>query len=434
MLLFFSEGSIASEWSILNNKKATSNSQFSRPIVLVCAILSLIIIQSLGNLSLIQGFIPNDPVGNPWHLDAIKVHSVWDHGYSFYAPEAVGLCVIGEAIIDDQNGDLNITEKASFSWDGNSSSYLPYPTSSSSSHEAAVASVAASTINNGVGVAGIVNAPLYSAWPWGSYPVEDVTSYRIYLQKLMDIFDWGTSFGRMVFTMSFLATVYLLDFDDPVLVELHNKVSELYENGEALFFAGCDNILCPLHPKDVPQSLPYVRVIGRFDSTGTFNEGGYGEKLFLVGPAGGVPAYMQTTGNYGTFGGSSCSTPIVAASAVLLWNQFPWASNGQIEDALVWGATDILNQGWDDRSGYGKLNVEKAREYLVEYIPSANSYRLNWSNINHDPLTTTSGETTNGVASILPLHVYVGISIPIIVILLVLQAVIKRRETVSETV
>ena len=341
------------------------------------------------DIPLIQGFTPNDPEGNPWHLDAIKVQSVWDHGYSFYSPEAVGLCVVGEAIIDDQNGDLNITEKASFSWNSNLTSYLPYPISSTSSHEAAVASVAASIINNDLGVAGIVNAPLYSAWPWGSYPAEDVDSYRIYLQKLIDIFDWGTSFGRMVFTMSFLATVYLLEFDDPVLVELQNTVSELHESGEALFFAGCDNSLYPLHPKDIPQSLPFVRVIGRFDSSDIYNEGGYGDKLFLVAPAGGIPAYMQTTGDYGTFGGSSCSTPIAAASAVLLWNQFPWATNGQIEDALVWGATDILDSGWDERSGYGALNVEKSRAYLAEYVPSANSYRLNWSAI-HDATTTTN--------------------------------------------
>ncbi|MHA2079517.1 MAG: S8 family serine peptidase [Candidatus Thorarchaeota archaeon] len=359
-------------------------------------------------------------------MDAIKIHNVWDYGYSFHSPEAVGLCVIGEAIIDEQNGDLNITEKASFSWNVDFTSYLPYPSSSSSSHEAAVASVAASTINNSLGVAGIVNAPLYSAWPWGSFPSDDA-GYRIYLQKMIDIFDWGTSFGKMVFTMSFLATVYSIELDDPLLVELQNKVSELHESGEALFFAGCDNTLYPLHPKDIPQSLPFVRVIGRSDRSGTYNEGGYGEQLFLVAPAGGVPAYMQTTGGYGTFGGSSCSTPIVAASAALLWNQFPWASNGQIEDALVWGSTDILDSGWDEKAGYGALNVEKARAYLAEFVPSANSYRLNWSTV-HEPTTSpTSTNTTTFDLTDLP--TYIGVSIPIIAGLIVLTISIKRRRT-----
>ncbi|MFW9944373.1 MAG: hypothetical protein ACFFB7_05190, partial [Candidatus Sifarchaeia archaeon] len=89
----------------MTNKKTNSGSFFSRPIALLSATIFLLTIYSFGNLPCVQGFIPNDPEGDPWHLDAIKIHSVWDHGYSFYSPEAVGLCVVGEAIIDDQNGD-----------------------------------------------------------------------------------------------------------------------------------------------------------------------------------------------------------------------------------------------------------------------------------------------------------------------------------------
>ncbi len=236
-----------------------SEVSFSKSIILASVTVLLLMISSCANLPLVQGFTPDDPEGNPWHLDAIKIHSVWDHGYSFHTPNAVGLCVIGYPITDDQNGDLNLTEKASFAGDSSLSSYLPYPSSSANSHEGAVASVAASTINNGIGVAGIVNAPLYSAWPWGSYPEDDVTYCHTYVQQMIDIFEWGSNFGRMVFTMSFLDTMYSLDLDDEVLVDLQDKVTELYESGNALFFVGIDNVLCPLHPKDVPTALPYAR-------------------------------------------------------------------------------------------------------------------------------------------------------------------------------
>lgn len=410
-----------------------SEVSFAKPIFLASAIVLLLMISSCANLPLVQGFTPNDPEGNPWHLDAIKIHSVWDYGYSFHSPDAVGLCVIGYPITDDQNGDLNLTETASFAWDSSLSLYLPYPNSSSNSHEGAVASVAASTINNGIGIAGIVNAPLYSAWPWGSYPEDDFTYYHTYVQQMTDMFEWGSSFGRMVFTMSFIDTVYLLESDDTVLVALQNKVIELHESGDALFFAAVDNTLYPLHPKDIPQSLPYVRAIGRIDSTGSYVDGGYGNQLLLIAPAGGVPAYMQSTGTYGTFGGSSCSTPIAAASAVLLWNQFPWATNGQIEDALVWGATDILDSGWDAKSGYGALNVEKARAYLAAYVPSANSYRLNWSAIDEVAITTqepstNTTPTTTTTSDMTSLPLYVGVSIPIIASLIVLIISNKRRK------
>jgi len=416
----------------MNKNRIRSEILLQKPITFASATILLFLVMFSGNLPLVQGFTPNDPEGNPWHLDVIKIHSVWDHGYSFHSPEAIGLCVIGYAITDDQNGDLNMTEKASFAWDSSFTSYLPYPSSSTNSHEGAVASVAASTINNGIGVAGIVNAPLYSAWPWGNYPEDDVTYYHTYVQQMIDIFEWGASFGRMVFTMSFIETVYLLELDDDILVELQNKVIELYECGEALFFAAVDNTLYPLHPKDIPQSLPYVRGIGRIDSSGSYVDGGYGEQLLLVAPAGGIPAYMQATGTYSTFGGSSCSAPIAAASAVLLWNQFPWASNGQIEDALVWGASDILESGWDEKSGFGALNVERSRSYLAEYVSSANSFRLNWSAIDEvtitleEPISNTSSTTTNTsiLASLLP---YIGISVPIGISLIMLVLIVKRK-------
>ncbi|MFW9968308.1 MAG: hypothetical protein ACFFEA_14220, partial [Candidatus Thorarchaeota archaeon] len=88
------------------------------------------------------------------------------------------------------------------------------------------------------------------------------------------------------------------------------------------------------------------------------------------------------------------------------------------EDALVWGATDILDSGWDEKSGYGALNVEKSRAYLAEFVPSANSYRLNWSAIDYN---------STKIDEPLPLPIYVGVSIPIIASLIVLTVVMKKR-------
>ncbi|MDH4214712.1 MAG: S8 family peptidase [Candidatus Thorarchaeota archaeon] len=412
----------------MNKRKINLGTQISKLSLVSSIALLLLSVMIYGNPPTVHGFVPDDPIGNGWHLDAIRIHSAWDYGYSFNHLGAVGFCVIGEPITTDQNGDLNITEKASFAWNADLTDYQPYPSVCYSSHEAAVASVAASTINNGIGVAGIVNAPLYSAWPWGNYPEDDVTYCHTYVQQMLDMFEWGSSFGRMVFTMSFLDTMYELELDDPVLVELQDTVTELYENGTALFFVGIDNVLCPLHPMDVPTALPYARAIGRFDSTGSYVEGGYGDQLFLLAPAGGIPAYMQATGTYGTFGGSSCATPIAAASAVLLWNQFPWATNRQIEDALVWGATDTLDPGWDDRSGYGSLNVERARSYLAECVPSANSFILNWSATDEVIITeeTTGSSSSTTSSNLTSLILYISIPLGLSLIIIVLR--IKRRQ------
>ncbi|MFW9995884.1 MAG: S8 family serine peptidase [Candidatus Odinarchaeota archaeon] len=324
-------------------------------------------------------------------MNTIKINSVWDHGYDFRsAPEAVGLCIIGYPIINDQKGDLIINERASFAWNSDFSSYLPYPSEEANSHEASIASIAASTINNSLGVAGIVNAPVYTAWPWGYYPDDDFKFHRMVLQQLIDIFDWCIGFGKVVITMSFIVHVDTLEITDPLLIELQDKVSELYESGKALFFAASGNDLEPVYPVDMPQALPFVRVVGRINQKGLYDSGGYGKNLFLVAPAG-VPAYDQTNDNYGVFGGASCSAPIVAASAVLLWNQFPWASNAQIEDALCWGSTDILDPGWDAKSGFGILNVEKSRAYLADNISSSTTYGLNWTTCINESFSTITG-------------------------------------------
>ncbi|MFX0115602.1 MAG: S8 family serine peptidase [Candidatus Hodarchaeota archaeon] len=379
------------------------------------ALAVLFLISSPDNISPVQGFIPNDPEGDPWHLDTIGIYSVWDHGYDFRStPGAVGLCIIGYPIINDQNGDLNITEKASFAWNSDFTSYLPYPSEYANSHEASIASIAASTINNSKGVAGIVNAPLYTAWPWGHYPDDDFEFNRMYLQQLIDIFDWCSSFGKVVISMSFIAHADALEITDPVLIELQSKVSELYESGKTLFFAASGNYLGPLYPADIPQSLPFTRVVGRINRGGLYESGGYGTNLFLVAPAG-VPAYDQTSDSYGVFGGASCSAPIVAASAALLWNQFPWASNMQIEDALCQGATDILDSGWDEKSGFGILNVEKSRCYLIDNSSSSNSCELSSKIGTDEAFSATSGFRLSDVA------------FTAIASLIILAILIKRR-------
>jgi hypothetical protein len=103
-----------------------SEVSFAKPILLASAIVLILMISSCASIPLVQGFTQNDPEGNPWHLGAINIHSVWEYGYSFYSTEAVGLCVIGDPITDNQNGDLNMTDKVSFAWNSDYSAYLPF--------------------------------------------------------------------------------------------------------------------------------------------------------------------------------------------------------------------------------------------------------------------------------------------------------------------
>lgn len=58
--------------------------------------------------------------------------------------------------------------------------------------------------------------------------------------------------------------------------------------------------------------------------------------------------------------GTSFSTPMVTATASLLLAKNPNLTNKQLEDILLGTATDIDNEGWDEKTGAGILNAAEA--------------------------------------------------------------------------
>jgi len=62
-------------------------------------------------------------------------------------------------------------------------------------------------------------------------------------------------------------------------------------------------------------------------------------------------------GDYFRASGTSFSAPLVAGTASLLWARDPDLSNRQVEDMILQGAQDIYSEGWDSRTGYGRLDA-----------------------------------------------------------------------------
>lgn len=66
-------------------------------------------------------------------------------------------------------------------------------------------------------------------------------------------------------------------------------------------------------------------------------------------------------GNYvANFNGTSSATPFVAGGAALLLARHPGATPTQVRDWLQASANDLGPNGFDDRFGYGRLNVDRA--------------------------------------------------------------------------
>jgi subtilisin family serine protease len=132
----------------------------------------------------------------------------------------------------------------------------------------------------------------------------------------------------------------------------------------------------------LPAAYPGVVSVGAFLEDGTIaNYSNGGETLDVLAPGGSgglgrdgfpvistwptYPAYEFLTNrvstlSYAGISGTSMATPHVAAVAALILAQEPDLTPQQVRSRLIATATDVGPVGFDNDSGYGLLNAEKA--------------------------------------------------------------------------
>ncbi|WP_394246297.1 S8 family serine peptidase [Vibrio profundi] len=87
--------------------------------------------------------------------------------------------------------------------------------------------------------------------------------------------------------------------------------------------------------------------------------------LELANASGQSVTVSTTTGeDYEYYNGTSMATPHAAGVAALVWSYHPQCTAAQVRNALKATATDIDVAGRDDRTGYGLINTNAAKEYL----------------------------------------------------------------------
>jgi len=88
------------------------------------------------------------------------------------------------------------------------------------------------------------------------------------------------------------------------------------------------------------------------------------------------PAFF--TPGYDVDAGTSMSSPIVAAVAAMVRYANPSLTPVQVKDILYTTATDVFKPGFDDETGYGVVNAEKAVEKAIGTIkiPAFRQFRI----------------------------------------------------------
>ena len=76
-----------------------------------------------------------------------------------------------------------------------------------------------------------------------------------------------------------------------------------------------------------------------------------------------------STGNYvDGFNGTSAATPHVAAVAALVLSVAPELKASEVEEIIKSSADDITPKGFDNYTGYGRVNAFKAVSKALEIV------------------------------------------------------------------
>lgn len=281
---------------------------------------------------------PNDTYygGYQWDKRSINCPAAWDLG--------LGSMNISIAIVDEgveyAHQDLQARFTSTKGYDFVSSDNDPKPEDTLEAHGTHCAGVAAATINNGLGIAGISNSHLYSV------RVGD-KSGNLTSSACANGIQWCADNKINVVSMSW--------GNQTLVAEIQNACKHADSCGCLLVSASGNDGKTPMN---YPAALAEVIAVGATDSNNavaSFSD--YGSQMSLVAPGVNITSTVPF-GEYQTgWSGTSEACPQVSGTAALVWSANQTLTNHEVRAILDSTATDLGTAGWDQYYGYGKLNV-----------------------------------------------------------------------------
>jgi hypothetical protein len=209
-------------------------------------------------------------------------------------------------------------------------------------HGTNVAGVIAAVGNNGKGVAGML-------WKTSIMPIKALEpSGRGDEDKLGEGIRYAVDHGADIVVLS----VGLLRNDSFL-----QEIVQYAEDHGVLLIAASGND----EGRNIryPAAYPTVLAVGGIKENNAIAErANYGPELDLV-----APWSVFTTavgGRYEYRDGTSMAAPQVAAAAAMIWTKYPDLKVHEVRNLLRQTADDVGDAGWDERTGYGLLRVDRA--------------------------------------------------------------------------
>lgn len=273
-----------------------------------------------------RAYAPNDPViGSQWHHATMGSFDAWEI--------ALGDRSVRVAIMDSpfQMAHADLVANVSPGWNvfGNA----PVTASAGIDHSTGAAGLVAAVINNGVGVAGVVNCQIL--------PIQiNGTSAEMYIGTL-----WAATNNVRVVNISWTGA------EDPIM----NWAGMALRDGArgVLAMIGGNGSTRLNY-----QNYPLVVAVSGTDASDN-PASSSGPHIDFAAP--GYPVFTTAVNSgYGLMAGTSFATPLFSAAVAMLFTINPALDTAEVVEILKSTAKDLGAPGWDEVFGWGRIDLAKA--------------------------------------------------------------------------
>ncbi|MBI1919825.1 MAG: S8 family serine peptidase [Geobacter sp.] len=291
---------------------------------------------------------PNDPLyPSQWHLPKISSPQGWDI--------STGSGVVDIAIIDSgidpSHPDLAAKLVPGYNFVGGNTD-----THDVLGHGTAVAGTAAAMGGNSLGVTGL-------AWQNPIMPlvVLDSSNYATY-SNIAQAITYAADHGVRVINISIGGS--------SSSSTLQNAVNYAWNKGAIIFASAMNNSTSTPYYPAACTNVVAVAATDSNDAKASFSN--YGSWIDISAP--GVSIYTTNNGGaYGTWNGTSFSSPLTAGLAGLILSLNPVLTNQQVVDIITANADDLGAAGFDQYFGNGRINVYKSLAAVSGAVPQSDT-------------------------------------------------------------
>jgi len=290
-------------------------------------------------------YTPNDLYYSyQWNLEPIQVDKAWDIEKG---SKNVTLAILDTGI-DYEHEDLG-NYAGGFDFVNNDSDPMD-----DYGHGTAVAGVAAATIDNGKGIAGIAQV-------------------NILALKILNETGWGTTWNvskAITYAANHSVDVVSMSFGGDSSAAMEDACVYAWDKNSLLVAASGNENSSVIYPAAY-HSVIAVGATDEEDERASYSN--FGPELELVAPGNWILTTHLDNG-YTYYSGTSIATPHVAGVAALLKSKHAKLSNEEIREILRTTAEDLGAKGKDDYYGYGLVDAYAALGIKFEFDTGEGTY------------------------------------------------------------